>query len=423
MHAAMLYRVSRLPQIAALMPHAVAEIRSLILHGDIYASLALLDKHFPAVLDPPSFRFSDTLGETSISPRMGLPAYASSLDPAHLALNLQIQAFIESVRNSSHPGASDDSTPTSSRSGSASPTSASASTPPGERDGNGAEPAMEDEAGGRGEGVYGALHLVQSINARVQRLPEYWRSMYLKELEGVTALLAYGDLKHCPVRKYLDQHRRTALAEQINCAILVSCGRASQPLLEAAVRQTTFVWARMAEERIAVPANHPLLASTPARSHWLESGETTSSSQQYTPATSEDPRKLRGRVSPATLAADTSSPSDPSLLRSCRHGTCTRSSPSGSLGCAAQLRLLVPSDVLACEQSSPRAARSHPPARLSATCSLRLVHLHHAVFHRLPAHYSPHSPSAPLSSSRPRSTGCRRHPIHLLSYTTERGQR
>lgn len=61
---------------------------------------------------------------------------------------------------------------------------------------------------------------MQGINARVQKLPEYWRAMYLKELEGVTALLAYEDLERSPVRRFLDQSRRNALAEQVNSAIL-----------------------------------------------------------------------------------------------------------------------------------------------------------------------------------------------------------
>lgn len=123
--------------------------------------------------------------------------------------------------------------------------------------------------------------------------------MYLKELENVTALLAYTDLERSPVRKYLDQTRRAALAEQINSAIMceshvcllvqnappapstfgvnvdltssaafshlsVRTDRPSQPLIESAVRQTTFVWSQLHNEKVPVPQGHPLLSSNGA---------------------------------------------------------------------------------------------------------------------------------------------------------------
>ncbi len=68
--------------------------------------------------------------------------------------------------------------------------------------------------------------------------------MYLKELEQVTALLAYTDVEHSPVRRFLHKSRKVALAEQVNSAILLRSGRPSQPLVEVAVRQTTLLWIR-----------------------------------------------------------------------------------------------------------------------------------------------------------------------------------
>lgn len=85
--------------------------------------------------------------------------------------------------------------------------------------------------------------------------------MYLKELESVTAMLAYTDLERSPMRKYLDQSRRVALAEQINSAIVFRTGKPSQPLIESAVRQTTFAWSTLAHENIGVPTNHPFFSS------------------------------------------------------------------------------------------------------------------------------------------------------------------
>jgi len=69
--------------------------------------------------------------------------------------------------------------------------------------------------------VFSSLSLAQTLFTNVQKLlGNHWRAMYLKELENVTALLAYTDLEKSPVRKYLDQTRRVALAEQINSAIM-----------------------------------------------------------------------------------------------------------------------------------------------------------------------------------------------------------
>lgn len=197
--------------------------------------------HFPAVLttsdlptEPTSLR-GTTNGSSSTSgdkSRPSLPCYASSLDGAHLALNLQIQAFIEAVRGASKSatstsGSTGEVTQTAAANAAAaagvSPSALRAASPSTFSDSGTSStaslPAGPGAASGA-PGIFESLELVQGINARVQKLPEYWRAMYLKELEGVTALLAYEDLERSPVRRFLDQSRRNALAEQVNSAIL-----------------------------------------------------------------------------------------------------------------------------------------------------------------------------------------------------------
>lgn len=82
--------------------------------------------------------------------------------------------------------------------------------------------------------------------------------MYLKELEQVTALLAYTDVEHSPVRRFLHRSRKVALAEQVNSAILLRSGKPSQPLIEVAVRQTTLLWFHLQAEEVQVPIGHPV---------------------------------------------------------------------------------------------------------------------------------------------------------------------
>lgn len=157
-------------------------------------------------------------------------------------LNLQIQAFIESVRaasTSSNPslslavnsvglraGSHTFATSTAginsavSRSASPAPSSASSTGSATSANGLSGSAHSNGSAAFSNPVLHAALVHAQSLHANVQKLPGYWRAMYLKELESVTALLAYTDLERSPVRKYLDQSRRVALAEQINSAIM-----------------------------------------------------------------------------------------------------------------------------------------------------------------------------------------------------------
>lgn len=242
------------------------EIRDHIVHGRIKLAIELLNTQFPTVLNAPeggtATRSSakaqqrdrterrpaqpassrnrergDDKGEEIIKV---LPSNPTSLDPAHLSLNLQIQVFIESVRSvsagstgsnngldrpsvgltahsvaSSQPGIAS----AAAVSRSASPAPSSTSSHESIASANGLSSASNSTTIVNPV-LNAALAHAQLLYTSVQTLPGFWRSMYLKELETVTALLAYRDLESSPLRKYLDQSRRVALAEQINSAIL-----------------------------------------------------------------------------------------------------------------------------------------------------------------------------------------------------------
>ncbi|CEH19492.1 GLUCOSE-INDUCED DEGRADATION PROTEIN 8 HOMOLOG [Ceraceosorus bombacis] len=314
------------------------DIRDHILSGRIYAAIELLDEHFPAVvsssaaagrlrrseaspqtLDPSSVyaRLSGGLASSvnasngasgaasgngkSGRPKAALPAYRPSLDPDHVALNLQIQAFIEAVRGSSGTGTTR-SVGDSSATGRLSPFSDAGSSA-------GSTNGSANATGAGGGGIMGALALVQGINTRVLSLPEYWRSMYLKELQGVTALLAYANVESSPVSKYLDQKRRVGLAEQVNSAIIAQSGQPSQPLIESTIRQTTFVWGQIAADKVPVPPSHLAFIGGDAGtsgdpegfqklSHLESTHGTANANGSSLTGASSDPRKNRGRILP-----------------------------------------------------------------------------------------------------------------------------
>lgn len=329
------------------------EIREHILSGRIRQSIDLCNRYFPAVLtgDGTSSLSSverESKGNTSKSikvPEKGkdqestrriLPSNPTSLDPAHLSLNLQIQAFIENVRTAStasmtttSPLVAANSSPqgtpampsmytvastpgiaqaTLSRSASPAPSSSSSSAASinstngmsGSAHSNGGSSTLVNPV------LQSALRHAQAILGEVQKLPEYWRAMYLKELESVTVMLAYTDLERSPVRKYLDQNRRVALAEQINSAIMFRTGMPSQPLIESAVRQTTFCWSTLAQENIALPPDHPFFSSGTASmlgpkesSLDVSHGSNIGGVQSSTGAAAASATKNKGKALPA----------------------------------------------------------------------------------------------------------------------------
>lgn len=235
------------------------------MNGRIKLAIDLCNAHFPTVLnaDPSTSTVYEKETEQSRGTKQTtsqgkdkekeltirvLPANPTSLYHAHLSLNLQIQAFIESVRAASTasapshhtnqslsaavnaigpmPGSHSLATSTPginsaiSRSASPAPSSASSTGSATSANGLSGSAHSNGSAAALNPVLHAALSHAQLLFTNVQKLPGYWRAMYQKELESVTALLAYTDLEKSPVRKYLDQSRRVALAEQINSAIM-----------------------------------------------------------------------------------------------------------------------------------------------------------------------------------------------------------
>jgi hypothetical protein len=249
-------------QIQKLMQYrcSLTEIKEHILAGRIKSAVELCNAHFPTVLNSDSAFSNGDEAELSKALKSSkeadslsegvtriLPANPTSLYPAHLSLNLQIQAFIESVRLAFTATPTNGTTTQNLTSvgnalgglsvpshtmapGIANVISRSASPAPSSTSSNGSNTSANGMSGSAHSNgstaaalnpfLHAALSHAQLLNTNVQKLPLYWRSMYLKELESVMVLLAYTDLERSPVRKYLDQSRRVALAEQINSAIM-----------------------------------------------------------------------------------------------------------------------------------------------------------------------------------------------------------
>lgn len=159
------------------------------------------------------------------------PVCAHSTSPAHVRLNLQIQAFIESFR---HLAPSSPSTPSSSIGSLASsmhasfhgglppaPNSGGAAARPSNGSGNGTSAAAAVGAGSSsGTALQRTLAAAQSLREEAQKLTGEDKAVYLQETKDVCALLAYADPENSILRGFLDQARRIALAEQVNRAIL-----------------------------------------------------------------------------------------------------------------------------------------------------------------------------------------------------------
>ncbi|KAG0152129.1 hypothetical protein CROQUDRAFT_667459 [Cronartium quercuum f. sp. fusiforme G11] len=187
-------------------------------------------------------------------------AMFSSLQPAHVALNLQIQYFVELVRTSSSSSPELSTNGNSNHENEQVPTTSSrqhtdlATSTGGLSDDTSTSTTSTISA--RTHSVALSLPHARSLFCYVQTLPKPTeRAIFVKELESVSGLLAYTDPWHSPVRRYLDQSRRLMLAEIVNAAILVNIGRSPTPILKMVAQQTSFTWSTLNEmgERIGCP--------------------------------------------------------------------------------------------------------------------------------------------------------------------------
>lgn len=263
------------------------QIKDYIISGQIRPAMDMINEYFPTVLNssaaaaagaagssngsrPTRAKAASSSGNSVASDKM-LPANPTSMEPDHLLLNLQIQVFIEAIRSASSAqlappanaqlSASNGSLPSlaSTTPGiAAAAISRAASPAPSTSSSNGSATSATGANAALNPALHSALAYAQGLYASAQKLPSFWRAMYLKELEQVTALLAYTDVEHSPVRRFLHRSRKVALAEQVNSAILFRSGKPSQPLIEVAVRQTTLLWNHLQAEEVQVPIGHPV---------------------------------------------------------------------------------------------------------------------------------------------------------------------
>ncbi|WVQ80741.1 hypothetical protein IAT38_002846 [Cryptococcus sp. DSM 104549] len=247
------------------------EVLDYILDGNISRAIDTLDTHFPSVLavSPPStsngntapyhpfanptpkpstsWGLPSTTTNTSSTlpsaipipktPDYTVPVFYTSSEPAHVRLNLQIQAFIESYREL-EPSLS-------SPSSSASSLANSQTLPEGD--------PLNGAAGDRGNsstGLVETLTAAQRMHSDAMKLPAAERAAYLKEINDVAGILAYNPLETSPLKGLLEQDRRVALAEQVNAAILRSLGKSTQSQLEMLARRTAAIYGIMADNNI-----------------------------------------------------------------------------------------------------------------------------------------------------------------------------
>ncbi|KAI9603902.1 hypothetical protein H4Q26_003511 [Puccinia striiformis f. sp. tritici PST-130] len=227
-----------------------------------------------------------------------------SLNPAHVALNLQIQFFVEFVRSisqsqpsNSNNGVEHDTENNHFRGSSVGPSGAesgshangkmsehavrrlSGSSPTSHSGGGGASSNggmanndLSNSVGGlsddtsttsssvstRTTSLALSLPHCRALHDFVHQLPEpIERAIFAKELENVAGLLAYVDPWDSPVRKYLDQSRRDLLAHRVNAAILVHLGRSPMSILQLAAQQTCFTWSMLNELDEQIPCPTP----------------------------------------------------------------------------------------------------------------------------------------------------------------------
>jgi len=154
---------------------------------------------------------------------------STTLNPAHLALNLRILAFTEAFR-----------------------------TAPLDRVLHSATDAgpLEDEDDPK---TLDLLAKAKKLHVLVSMLPNpAERAAYTQELRNVAGLLAYPDPESSPVANYLSQERREAVANQINTAILYRTGLPAISRLEMSTRYTSTLWSFLHDFHVKPRPGAPL---------------------------------------------------------------------------------------------------------------------------------------------------------------------
>ncbi|KAJ6596997.1 lish motif-containing protein [Mycena vulgaris] len=201
-------------------------IRAHILTGQVATAIELLEQHFPAVLSPEVLPSAPKPHKSL----MGTDFVASTtLNPAHLSLNLRILAFTEALR-----------------------------TAPLDRvlAQTGDSSTLEDEDDPITIELLAKAKKLHVLVSMLQDNAEH--AAYAQELRNVVGLLAYPDPQSSPVAKYLSQERREAVANQINTAILYRTGLPAISHLELSTRYTSTLWSFLHDFHVKPRPGGPL---------------------------------------------------------------------------------------------------------------------------------------------------------------------
>ncbi|RDB21262.1 hypothetical protein Hypma_011688 [Hypsizygus marmoreus] len=203
------------------------KIRTYILSGQVDEATEKLNEYFPSVLSGPLSELSTPMPSYKPEIMDGIEYVSStSVDPAHLTLNLRILSFIEACRTiplAYPPPAPDDTEAT--------PTPKSENL------------SIDDGSPASLEKQLALLSKAQKLRGLANMLPKPGdRELYIKELNNVSGLLAYKVPETSSISKYLSQKRRESVADQINRAILDRSGLPSASLLELLTRYTSTTW-------------------------------------------------------------------------------------------------------------------------------------------------------------------------------------
>ncbi|KAL1669282.1 hypothetical protein GGF50DRAFT_110526 [Schizophyllum commune] len=241
---------SPLPEDALQEARKREEIRRHILLGEVDAATDLLAREFPSVLSGEGEMPAPASSRSTYVPR-------TSVDPAHLVLNLRIQAFIEACRTRPPPGSPETDTTATSDAPQTAPR------------------LSEEELIAKGTKLY----------ALAKRLPNARdRRTYEEELGHVSALLLYRPPEdERSLAKYMSQARRVAVAEQINSAILYRMGRPVISRLEYYTRYTSTIWSFMHDLRIKAKPGAPVPPTKPADGGVSQQGKATVPEEQPVP--------------------------------------------------------------------------------------------------------------------------------------------
>ncbi|KAG7092561.1 hypothetical protein E1B28_008910 [Marasmius oreades] len=210
---------SELSETTVKQVHLRNQIRHEILCGRVNEAVNIINECFPLLLsmEEGMNQENETMQSSSKTEYLS----PTSVNPAHLLLNVRIQAFVEACRTVplEYPPKNEREKSTPSSEGK-----------------HTEDPEIIDQQ-------TALLKSAQKLYALANMLPSKKENeRYMKELKNVVGLIAYRVPETSPVAEYLSQEHRDALAEQVDRAILCRLGLPVIPRLELLMRENCTIW-------------------------------------------------------------------------------------------------------------------------------------------------------------------------------------